>query len=79
MPMVATLYHYGDGTAPPFKALTLHKARHYFIEPIPLGCSGNVPQARDVTLPGEFTTIDAVESTIVASTSIARTGDIDLG
>ena len=32
MPMLATLYHHGDGTAPSFVALTTHKARHYFVD-----------------------------------------------
>ena len=56
MPMVATLYHHDNGTAPPFIMPTPHEARHYFVEPMALDCSGNIAQARDVTILGAATT-----------------------
>ena len=77
--MVATLYHHDDVTGPPFVVLTPHEARHYSVEPILLGCNGDVLQARDRTLPGAVTTISAEGSTSVVLVSIASTRGVDLG
>ena len=79
MPMFATIYHHDDGTVPSFIALTLHEVRYYFVEPMALGCSSDIPQARDITLPGAATTTGAVGYASVALASIASTGGIDLG
>ena len=49
------------------------------MEPMVLGFSGHVPQARDVIVPGASTTTDAEGSTNVASASIEGTGGINLG
>ena len=74
MPIVATLYHHGNRTAPPFVVSTPYGVRYKFVEPMALGCSGDVPKARDITLPGAAITTGAKGSTSVALASIAGTG-----
>ena len=78
MPMLATLYHHDNGTAPSPVALTSHGG-HYLVEPIVSGCSSDVMQARDGIFPGAVTTTGAEGSTSIESTSIISTGGIDLG
>ena len=43
MPIVATLYHNDDRTVPPFIAPIPHEVKHYFVEPMILGCNGDIP------------------------------------
>ena len=50
MPIVATLHHQNDSIVPPFVVLTPHEMRYCFVEPMALGCNGDVLQARDGAL-----------------------------
>ena len=70
MPMLGTLYHHDDRTAPFFVAPKSHEARHCFVEPIVSSGNSDAMQARDKTFPGAVTTTDAKGSTIIASASI---------
>ena len=79
IPIAATLYHYDNAIAPLFVALTPHKTRHYFVEPMALGCNSDLLQAKDRVLSGALITTGAWASTSVALTSIVGTKSVDWG
>ena len=87
MRIVATLYYYNNATVPPFVMQILNEMRHCFVEPMVLGCNGNVLQTTDGTPPRAATTISTRGPTSVVMASIAKsgayngggTGGIDLG